>query len=51
MKLTYEYAGFGGVTNCDECDDFTHIDEYNRNDGLVCFFCEKCIENKGLNHG
>ena len=35
----YEFAGFGGVENCDYCDSFTHCNEWNTPEGAVHFVC------------
>jgi hypothetical protein len=42
-KYQYEFAGFGGVDNCYLCDSLTHVDEYNRSDGLVIVLCKRCM--------
>ena len=39
----YEFAGSGGVNNCTRCDDFDHVNEYTRDDGLVVWFCDPCV--------
>jgi hypothetical protein len=41
----YSFSGYGGVENCSDCDDFTQVNEYDRDDSLVVFFCERC-ENR-----
>ena len=38
----YTFAGFGGVDNCDYCDSFTHVNEWNRPDGGFVFVCKSC---------
>jgi hypothetical protein len=38
----YSFSGFGGFMNCSKCDDDTMVNEYDREDGLVVWFCEKC---------
>ena len=39
----YSFSGFGGYMNCSDCDDFTSVNEYDRQeDGLVVWFCSKC---------
>jgi hypothetical protein len=38
----YTFAGFGGVDNCDFCDSFTHVNEWNRPDGGFVFVCNPC---------
>jgi len=38
----YVFAGFAGVDNCDYCDGFTHVNEWNRPDGSVVFVCNQC---------
>jgi hypothetical protein len=39
----YSFSGFGGYMNCTDCDDFTSVNEYDRQeDGLVVWFCSKC---------
>jgi len=38
----YTFAAFGGVDNCDYCDSFTHVNEWNRPDGGVVFVCKQC---------
>jgi hypothetical protein len=41
----YSFSGYGGVENCSDCDDFTQVNEYDRDDALVVFFCKRC-ENR-----
>jgi len=38
----YRFAGFGGVDNCDYCDSFTHVNEWDRPDGGFVFVCNSC---------
>lgn len=38
----YRFAGFGGVDNCDYCDSFTHVNEWDRPDGGFVFVCNAC---------
>jgi hypothetical protein len=39
----YSFSGFGGYMNCTDCDDFTSVNEYDRQeDGLVVWFCSRC---------
>ena len=33
----YTFVGFAGVENCDYCDGFTHVNEWNRPDGGMVF--------------
>ena len=42
----YTFAGFGGVDNCDYCDAFTHVNEWNRPDGGFVFVCNSCHYQK-----
>ena len=42
----YEFVGFGGVDNCDYCDLFTHVNEWNRPDGGFVFVCGRCEFSK-----
>ena len=42
---TYSFSGYGGVSNCSRCDAYDQVNEYDRQDGLVVFMCNKC-ENK-----
>jgi hypothetical protein len=44
----YSFSGYGGVENCSDCDDFTQVNEYDRDDGLVVFFCNKCEDRLHL---
>jgi hypothetical protein len=44
----YDFAGYGGVNNCTKCDCFDHVNEYNRDDGLVVWFCTKCEDQLQL---
>ena len=39
---TYSFSGYGGVSNCFRCDAYDHVNEYDRQDGLVVFMCKKC---------
>ncbi len=42
-RWTYRMDGYGGVTNCDLCDDFEPVHEFCRlEDGRVMFFCKDC---------
>ena len=41
----YSFSGYGGVMNCSDCDNETHVNEYDRDDGLVVWFCQRC-ENR-----
>jgi hypothetical protein len=41
----YSFSGYGGVMNCSDCDAFTQVNEYDREDGLVVWLCNRC-ENK-----
>lgn len=42
----YTFGGFGGVENCDYCDNFTHCNEWNTPDGAVHFVCGNCEYQK-----
>ena len=42
---TYSLSGYGGVSNCSRCDAYDQVNEYDRQDGLVVFMCQKC-ENR-----
>jgi len=44
----YSFFGYAGVANCDQCDNDTMVNEYNRSDGLVVALCEKCEDRLGL---
>jgi hypothetical protein len=44
----YSFSGYGGVENCSDCDDFTQVNEYDRDDGLVCWFCKRCEDRLHL---
>lgn len=44
----YSFSGYGGVENCSDCDDFTQVNEYNRDDSLVVFFCKRCEDRLHL---
>ena len=45
----YSFSGYGGVENCSDCDDFTQVNEYDRqHDGLVMWFCKKCEDRLHL---
>jgi hypothetical protein len=44
----YSFSGYGGVTNCSICDDFTQANEYDRRDGLVVFLCKACEDRLHL---
>ena len=39
---TYSFSGYGGVSNCSRCDAYDQVNEYDRQDGLVVFMCQKC---------
>jgi len=41
----YNFSGYGGVMNCTDCDAFSQVNEYDREDGLVVWLCHSC-ENK-----
>jgi len=42
----YSFSGYGGVMNCTDCDDFTQVNEYDRQEhGSVVWLCNSC-ENK-----
>lgn len=38
----YRFSDFGGVENCDYCDNFTHCNEWNTPDNAVHFVCNNC---------
>ena len=42
----YTFAAFAGVDNCDYCDSFTHVNEWNRPDGGFVFVCNSCQFSK-----
>ncbi len=44
----YSFSGFSGVMNCSQCDDDTMVNEYDRDDGLVVWFCKKCEDRLHL---
>ena len=44
----YSFSGYGGVENCSDCDDFTQVNEYDRDDGLIVFFCKRCEDRLHL---
>jgi hypothetical protein len=44
----YSFSGYGGVMNCSDCDAFNQVNEYDREDGLVVFFCNNCENKKHL---
>jgi len=44
----YSFSGYGGVSNCSDCDAFSQVNEYDRHDGLVVFFCNNCENKKHL---
>jgi hypothetical protein len=44
----YSFSGYGGVENCSDCDDFTQVNEYDRDDQLVVFFCKRCEDRLHL---
>jgi hypothetical protein len=44
----YNFSRFSGVSNCSECDDFTQVDEYDRDDGLVVWLCKRCEDRLHL---
>jgi hypothetical protein len=43
-KYDYTFAGFGGADNCQKCDDFGHVDEFDRSDGACVALCKSCAE-------
>lgn len=42
----YTFATFAGIDNCDYCDSFTHVNEWNRPDGGFVLVCNACHFNK-----
>jgi hypothetical protein len=48
MKHIYSFSGFGGFMNCSDCDDDTMVNEYDRDDGLVVWFCKPCEDRLHL---
>ena len=42
----YTFANFAGMDNCDYCDSFTHVNEWNRPDGGFVLVCNKCEYQK-----
>ena len=44
----YSFSGFGGVMNCTSCDNDTMVNEYDREDGLVVWFCKRCEDTLKL---
>jgi hypothetical protein len=44
----YSFSGFGGFMNCSKCDDDTMVNEYDREDGLVVWFCKRCEDRLHL---
>jgi len=42
----YVFAGYAGIDNCDYCDNFATVNEWNRPDGSVVFVCTRCEINK-----
>ena len=44
----YSFSGYGGVENCTQCDNFSQVNEYDREDGLVVWFCKKCEDRLHL---
>ena len=42
----YIFTAFAGVDNCDYCDSFTHVNEWNRPDGGFVLVCGKCEYEK-----
>jgi hypothetical protein len=38
----YIFTAFAGIDNCDYCDSFTHVNEWNRPDGGFVSVCNKC---------
>ena len=42
----YTFASFAGVDNCDYCDSFTHVNEWNRPDGGFVLVCNSCQFSK-----
>jgi hypothetical protein len=48
MHETYNFFGYSGVGNCNDCDEDTMLNEYKRSDGEVVALCEKCENRLGL---
>lgn len=54
MKFIDKYSdyvkkpSFAGMENCDFCDVFTHVNEWERSDGMVVFLCSRCEYQKRL---
>lgn len=46
--FAYNFSGYGGVTNCNKCGGFTQVNEYDRSDGLVVWFCKRCEDGLKL---
>ena len=44
----YSFSGFGGFMNCTSCDNDTMVNEYDREDGLVVWFCKRCEDRLKL---
>lgn len=44
-KYEYKLVDFGGVDNCARCDQYTHVWEFDREDGLVVALCETCRDH------
>ena len=44
----YSFSGFGGFMNCSDCDDDGMVNEYDREDGLVVWFCKPCEDKHHL---
>ena len=42
----YVFAAYAGIDNCDYCDNFATVNEWNRPDGSVVFVCISCEINK-----
>ena len=42
----YIFTSFAGVDNCDYCDSFTHVNEWNRPDGGFVLVCNNCEYQK-----
>ena len=41
----YNFSGYAGITNCSDCDAFTQVNEYDREDRHIFLLCKNC-ENK-----
>ena len=42
----YIFTAFAGIDNCDYCDSFTHVNEWNRPDGGFVLVCNNCEYQK-----